>query len=65
MITQEQQFYKSHNRTAQINDIFMELVIDHNLTSHELEKLIEKRPEIYGQFSHWVETLKKKEETGN
>jgi len=61
MKTQTQLFYMAHERLANINKAFMDLVKENNITSTELEKLIQKRPETYGHLESWIETLRQRE----
>jgi len=51
----------AHERLANINKAFMDLVKENNITSTELEKLIQKRPETYGHLESWIETLRQRE----
>ena len=56
-LTQEEHFWKSHRRNADINNHFMELVRTNNITANELEALIARRPEIWGRFANWIDKL--------
>jgi len=49
-------FYREHRRIADLNSAFLDMIND-GMTKHELEKLIEKRPNVYGRFSSWIERL--------
>jgi hypothetical protein len=49
-------FWRSHRRMAAGNETFMHLV-QTGLTREELEKLIAKRPGVYGRFSNWLNKL--------
>jgi hypothetical protein len=62
MRTQNQLYWQAHERLANINKAFMDLVRENNITSTELEKLIQKRPELYGHLKGWIETLRQREE---
>jgi arsenate reductase-like glutaredoxin family protein len=55
-MTQEQMFWKAHRQIADANETFMQLVKD-GMTREELKKNIEKRPELWGRFSNWLEKL--------
>ena len=54
--TQIQRFHQAGRKIADLNDIFMDMVKE-GMTRSELKKLIEKRPQIYGRFSHWLSKL--------
>jgi len=62
MKTQTQLYWQAHERLANINKAFLDLVRENNITSGELEKLIQKRPELYGHLKGWIETLRQREE---
>lgn len=57
MMTQEQHFWTSHYRSAAIKSHFVRLVTTGNITADELEKLIARRPEVWGRFSDWIAKL--------
>jgi hypothetical protein len=59
MKTQLQMFYDAQRRAFDLNCAFIDMVQDkHNpLTRAELEKLIAKRPLVYGRFSNWLDKL--------
>ena len=55
-MTQKQMFYREQRRIADANNAFLFLV-EHGLTSKELEKNIQRRPEVWSRFSNWLEKL--------
>jgi hypothetical protein len=59
--SQYQLFWEAHNKTAELNNAFMDLVNDpvNPLTNEDLESLIKKRPHVYGRFSGLVGKLGK------
>jgi len=59
--TQQQLYWQAHNRLANINKTFMQMVTSNDITSSELAYLIQKRPETYGHLEGWVETLRERE----
>lgn len=56
MKTQIQLYWSEHQKNAEINNFFLELVKD-GLTKDELKKLIEKRPSLWKRFEGWLEKL--------
>ena len=57
-MSQTQMYWAAHRKSADVNITFMEMVqSDNPLTKAELEKLIEKRPELWGRFSNWLKVL--------
>ena len=56
MMTQEQMYWKAHDRIAGQNEMFL-LLVDEGMTREELEKNIERRPALWGRFSGWLEKL--------
>jgi hypothetical protein len=56
MPTQMQMFYQEQRKIADLNALFMEMVKD-GMTRAELQKLITKRPHVYGRFSNWLPML--------
>lgn len=58
--TQEQMFYAAVRRSRELNELFMEMIKDPDqpMTKAELEKLIAKRPHIYGRFAGFLDQLK-------
>lgn len=55
--TQEQMYYRAAQRDAAINTVFLEMIKgDAPLTKSELRALIEKRPELWGRFSAWLDS---------
>ena len=59
--SQYQLFWEAHNKIAELNNAFMDLVNDpvNPLTNEDLESLIKKRPHVYGRFSGLVGKLGK------
>jgi hypothetical protein len=57
MKTQSQMYYEAKAKNAELDAIFMDMVND-GMTKKELQTLINKRPEVYGVFSNWLEKLK-------
>jgi hypothetical protein len=49
-------YYRACKRSADMNEFFMFLVND-GLTKKELQKLINKRPEVWQRFSNWLDKL--------
>jgi hypothetical protein len=62
-MTQSQHFELSRRKIAALNSAFMEMVNcrENPLTRGDLEKLIAKRPHIYGRFSGFLDKLPKEE----
>jgi len=59
--TQEQMFYATGKRNAELNLQFLEFVRD-GLTRQELQKCIDRRPGLWGRWSNWLNVLPGKEE---
>lgn len=59
MKTQIQMFYDEQRKIADLNLAFMAMVSDKRnpLTRAELQAMIDKRPHVYGRFSHWLDIL--------
>ena len=55
-LTQEQMFWKAHRKIADQNVAFMDMVRD-GMTRRELQRLIERRPEVYKRFEGFLDTL--------
>jgi len=53
---QKAMFYHSHKKIAEANQFFLDRVKE-GMTRGELEKLIQKRPSLWGRFSSWLEKL--------
>lgn len=53
---QEQMFRQAQKRSAIADEGFLSLVAA-GLTRAELEKLVEKRPALYGRFARWLDKL--------
>ena len=56
MPTQKQMYYAAERRTAETNEVFLELVRD-GMTREELETNIERRPELWKRYSSWLHKL--------
>ena len=57
MKTQAQMYYDAERKSAELNNAFLELVCNNEITNEDLRKLIEKRPERYGRFAGFVGKL--------
>jgi hypothetical protein len=57
MPTQIQIFYQTQRMIGELNSLFMDMVRKGDITRAELQKLIEKRPNIYGRFAGFLKTL--------
>lgn len=57
--TQLQMFYRVSRSIGEVNQLFLELVKD-GLTREELQKLIDKRPELWQRFDTWLDKLPSK-----
>lgn len=56
--TQEQMYWQAQQRAASINLVFLDMVEAENpITKSELIQLIEKRPELWGRFHHYISKL--------
>lgn len=49
-------FYEESHKIAESCELFSEFVKD-GLTRDELQKLINKRPALWGKFSGWLDIL--------
>lgn len=56
MKSQLQLFYEAQRRIADGNEQFLDLVRE-GLTKAELQRNIERRPELWERFSNWLEVL--------
>jgi hypothetical protein len=54
-MNQLQMFYTEHKKIAECNELFLELAKD--MTKSELQKLIEKRPSLWGKYANWLNVL--------
>jgi hypothetical protein len=54
--TQAQLFYQAGRNIARGNEAFLDLVRE-GLTRKELERNIERRPELWGRFTGFLATL--------
>lgn len=59
--TQKDMFYKARRQIAEVNNLFLEFVKDGSMTRQRLEKLIERRPELWGRFVIWLDRLPEEE----
>jgi len=57
--SKRQLWYEAERRSAGLNAAFFELVNHptNPLTNNDLQRLIERRPEVYGRFSSYVGKL--------
>ena len=55
-MTQEQMYYQEREKIAALNEAFMYHVSE-GMTKGELQALINKRPEVYSRFAHWIDRL--------
>jgi hypothetical protein len=51
MKTQTQMYYEAESRSGQLNELFMDMVREGDMTQEDLDALIVKRPHVYGRFS--------------
>ena len=58
MKTQRQMFYEASRHVADLNSCFLDIVAG-GLTYEELKINIERRPALWGRFSHWLDRLPK------
>lgn len=57
MVKSQLQIYREIERKiANLNEAFMDLVRE-GLTKEDLEAMIERRPELYGRFSNFLNVL--------
>lgn len=56
MKSQMQMFYEESHKIAEACVLFNEFVKD-GLTRNELQRLINKRPALWGRFSNWLDKL--------
>jgi hypothetical protein len=57
-MTQKQMYYQAVRKASECNQLFLQFVKD-GMTREQLEKLIQKRPSLWGRFSNWLERLPK------
>lgn len=58
MKTQKQMFYDAHNKLADVDKTFMEMLKgDHPITNSELERLIKLRPSVWSRYSGFIGKL--------
>lgn len=62
MPSQKQMQFGTFKKIAECDKAFLEMVEnpEHPLTSYELQHLIEKRPSLWGRYTHWVKVLAEK-----
>lgn len=58
MKAQEQHFWESHRKIAEMNELFLDFVND-GMTRNDLEKLIERRPNLWKKWEDWLDKLPK------
>ena len=58
-LDQLQMFYAAHDRLADQNEAFLELVSHSSnpMTNDDLRKLVERHPDRYGRFAHFIGKL--------
>ncbi|MHB1666098.1 hypothetical protein [Thiomonas sp.] len=56
MPSQLQLFYRAHRDIADGNLLFLEMVHD-GMTREDLARNIERRPQLWSRFSHWLARL--------
>ena len=54
--TQHQILYQEQRKIAEVNELFLQFVKD-GMTREELARNIERRPELWGRFSNWLDKL--------
>lgn len=54
--TQAQLLYDAEKRSGDVNDLFMQFVRE-GMTREELQKNIDRRPEVWGRYSAFLVTL--------
>jgi Ca2+-binding EF-hand superfamily protein len=59
MLTQAQHYEMARRKIASLNDAFMELVnhATNPMTREDLQSLIARRPNVYGRFAGFLDTL--------
>ena len=55
--SQAQMYYTAERKSAELNEQFLWLV-QNGMTRRDLERNIDRRPEIWSRFSNWLEVLK-------
>lgn len=55
-LTQVQHFYQAHRKVADTNEAFLFLVAE-GMTRSELQRNIERRPNLWARFSNWLAVL--------
>lgn len=56
-LDQKKMFYTAGKKIAALNELFTDMIRNNEITKADLEKLIEKRPHVYGRFSGYLATL--------
>jgi hypothetical protein len=56
MKTQHRMFYEASDKYARACELFSDMVKD-GMTKSELQRLIAKRPSLWGKFSQWLDIL--------
>lgn len=54
---QLQMYYGEFKKIAEVNELFMEFVRNGEMTRETLEKLIKRRPSLWGRFAGFLNTL--------
>lgn len=55
-MNQRAHYERAARMIAETNELFLEFVAD-GMTRRELERNIERRPELWGRFSNWLDKL--------
>ena len=56
-LEQQRMFYAEGKKIAALNEAFTDMVRNNEITKTDLEKLIKRRPHVYGRFSGYLATL--------
>lgn len=56
MRTQKQMYYDAVKKSAELDKLFLDFVND-GMTRAELQTNIDRRPEVWGRFSNWLDKL--------
>lgn len=57
--TQTQMYYRAVDEAARMDETFLFMVTckENPMTNDDLKKNIERRPELWGRYSNWIEKL--------
>lgn len=53
---QAQMYYQEERKAAEANLLFLDMVKD-GMTRQQLQRLIDRRPALWGRWSNWLDTL--------